>query len=169
MSVRRRWSIVLPLLALALFLLGAYDGLRITREIYRNGPARYLYWGSVRLDSDPHSRHAVPRTVGSAESMQEADFESQPGYILMEPGVIEKAFVLSALPAFAASAGLLALLTREGLSQVATFYVTTPLLIVCWFYFLGRLIDRWRERWAIAHSMNVESVRSRTDQDMPRA
>ena len=144
--MRWRWSIVLPLFGLTLFLLGAYQGLRVTRRVYGDRHSRYLYWASARLDSDPLNRHPIPTQVKPCEPAEENCVSWEPDYIWIEPGVTEKVLVLSSFPAFAASGGLVALLARFGISQVAVFYMTTPLLIISWFYFVGWVIDRWRHK-----------------------
>jgi hypothetical protein len=35
-------------------------------------------------------------------------------------------------------------LGRLGVSEIISFHIAMPLLITGWFYFLGRVIDRWR-------------------------
>jgi hypothetical protein len=54
--------------------------------------------------------------------------------------------MLTALPAFAAGGVLVRGLGRLGVSQVSTFMVLMPLLIFTWYYFIGRLVDRWRDK-----------------------
>ncbi len=62
----------------------------------------------------------------------------------VDPGWLDKALLYSALPAFLVEGLLLALLGRLGVNQVITFFVSMPLLIAAWFYFVGWLVDRWR-------------------------
>jgi hypothetical protein len=58
-------------------------------------------------------------------------------------GLLARALILSAIPAFFLGQLIAAELGRLGVSEVLTFMVLMPLLIVGWFYFLGRLIDSW--------------------------
>ena len=145
-TMRRRWSLVLPLCGLALFLLGTYQGFRVNRRIYANRPTRYFYWASLRLDSDPLNRHPVPEVVAPCKNGEENCVSWDPPYILVEPGWGEKVLLLSALPAFAISAGIVRILARLGISEVPTFFVSMPLLVFAWFYPIGWLLDRWRHK-----------------------
>jgi hypothetical protein len=49
--------------------------------------------------------------------------------------------MLSALPAFVISAGIVGILARFGISEVTAFFVSMPLLIFAWFYLVGWLFD----------------------------
>ena len=125
-TMRRRWSLVLPLCGLALFLLGTYQGFRFTRRVYGNRPTHYFYWASIRLDSDPLNRHPVPESVAPCKNGEENCGSWESPYVWVEPGWGAKAFMLSALPAFAISAGIVRILARWGISEVATFFVSMP-------------------------------------------
>jgi len=54
--------------------------------------------------------------------------------------------MLSALPAFIASLVIVTVLGRFGVSQVASFMVSMPLLLAAWYYFVGWRIDRRRSK-----------------------
>jgi len=69
--MRRRWSLVLPLCGLALFLQGSYQGFRFNRRIYANRLTRYFYWASLRLDPDPLNRHPVLESVAPCKNGEE--------------------------------------------------------------------------------------------------
>jgi hypothetical protein len=64
----------------------------------------------------------------------------------VDPGLLAEVLMLSALPAFAVVAFVVARLGRFGLSEVSSFMVSMPLLIFAWHYAVGWLIDRWRSR-----------------------
>jgi len=49
--------------------------------------------------------------------------------------------VLSGLPAFLLSKLIVAALSRLGVSQVLSFMIFTPILLLVWYYFLGWLED----------------------------
>jgi hypothetical protein len=45
--MRRRWTLILPLCGLTVFLLGVYQGFRFDHRVYGNRPIRYFYWASI--------------------------------------------------------------------------------------------------------------------------
>jgi hypothetical protein len=51
--------------------------------------------------------------------------------------------MLSALPAFVVGTAVVRGLASLGVSEVWSFTIVMPLLILAWFYFIGWLIDRW--------------------------
>jgi hypothetical protein len=51
--------------------------------------------------------------------------------------------MLSALPAFIVGGLAVAGLAKMGISQVSSFFLLIPVLIVAWYYFIGWLLDRW--------------------------
>ena len=139
--MRKRWRLVLPLCGLALFLLGTYASFRFNREVFGNRPSRYFYWSSIPLDSDPLNKHQYPYFL-PCESSEEHCFEPQT--ISVEPGLVSIVFRLVALPAFIVGLAIVRELARLGISEVATFLVSMPLLILAWFCLIGSLIDHWR-------------------------
>ena len=152
-TMRRRWSLVLPLCGLTVFLIGTYGSFRFNREVFGNRPTRYFYWSSIRLDSDPLNRHPVPESVAPCKNGEENCVSWDPAYIWVDPGWGAKTFVLSALPAFVIGAGIVRILARFGMSEVETFFVSMPLVIFVWFYLIGWLIDRWRRKPGFSRSV----------------
>ena len=140
-DMQKRWSLVLPLCGLALFLLGTYASFRFNREVFGNRPSRYFYWSSIRLDSDPLNEHHYPYFL-PCKSGEENCVEPQT--IWVEPGLLSMLLRLLALPAFIAGVAIARGLARLGISEVATFLVSMPLFILAWFCLIGSLIDRWR-------------------------
>jgi hypothetical protein len=140
--MRKRWSLILPLCGLALFLLGTHGSFRFNREAFGNRPTRYFYWSSIRLDSDPLNKHQYPEFL-PCKSGEGTCFEPQTIWGL-EPGLMSILLRLAALPAFIAGVAIVRGLARLGISEVATFLISMPLLILAWFYLIGSLIDRWR-------------------------
>jgi hypothetical protein len=67
-------------------------------------------------------------------------------YIWVEPGLLEKALVLSALPAFLLGMAGVFGLSRLGVNQLTSFMCIMPVLILLWFYGVGWLLDRWRHK-----------------------
>lgn len=143
--MRRRWSIVLPLCGISLFILGAYQGSRLNQRFFGSRPTRYFYWASIRLDSDPLNRHPLQRLPEPCRDSNKNCITWDPEYVLIEPGLGSKALMLSALPAFLVSGVIVRILARFGVSEVATFFVSMPLFIIAWFYLIGWFIDRWRQ------------------------
>jgi len=57
---------------------------------------------------------------------------------------MEKALVLTAIPAFLVGLAIVRGFARLGVSQVTTFMTTMPVCITLWFYSAGWLFDRWK-------------------------
>jgi hypothetical protein len=66
-----------------------------------------------------------------------------PIYVLVEPGLLAKCLILSAVPAFLVGTGIVHSMSRLGVSEVTSFMISMPLLILAWFYFVGWIFDRW--------------------------
>jgi hypothetical protein len=145
--MRVRWSLVLPASGLILFAALSCHSLRVNREVFKSRPSRYFWWSSIRLDSDPLSKHPmVPPTTCQDENKDCSTWD--PVYIWVDPGWAEKTLVVSAFPAFVVSAAIVGGLAGLGMSAVSTFPVSVPVLIFAWFYFVGWLVDRWRYKRA---------------------
>jgi hypothetical protein len=82
--------------------------------------------------------HGCPENCGSLVPMA----------IWIDPGWLSQCFVLSNLPAFLASVGIVRRLARLAVSEIPSFFVSMPLLTLAWCYFVGRVFDRWRSKRA---------------------
>lgn len=71
---------------------------------------------------------------------------TEPMDVWVDPGWLARCHVLSALPAFVVGVGIVRGLGRLGVSEVISFMISMPLLIFAWFYFVGWLLDRWRQK-----------------------
>jgi hypothetical protein len=71
---------------------------------------------------------------------------TDPLEVWVEPGWLARFLMLSALPAFLVGLGIVHGLSRVGVSQVSSFMISMPLLILAWFYFVGWLLDRRTRR-----------------------
>jgi hypothetical protein len=136
--MRIRWRFALPIVGLLLFAGVTYNSLRVNREA-KSATGRYFWWSSIHLDSDPLNRQ--PSTPCKAASLDCANWG--PGYISVDPGWLTKLLAFSAFPAFLIEAIILGGLRRLGINEVTTFMVSMPVLIAAWYYFAGRLLDRW--------------------------
>jgi hypothetical protein len=124
--------LVLPVAGLVLFAGVTYDSLT---HVEQRG--RYFWWSSIQLDSDPpNGRHQALRDSGVGWTV-ESRWD--------EPGLLTL-LLLPALPAFVAGVAVFRRLGRLGISEVVSFFVSMPLLVSAWYYFIGWLIDRWRGR-----------------------
>ena len=128
---------------LVLFGLLTYGSIQGNREMSHGRKFRYFWWGSVRLDSDPLNKHA---SLEPCNAEAEGNSVWAPGYIAVDAGWIEKALVISALPAFLVGAAFVRGLARLGISEFASFMCVMPGLVLVWFYGVGWLLDRWRHR-----------------------
>jgi hypothetical protein len=59
------------------------------------------------------------------------------------PGWLDKVLVVSAFPAFLAAFALVLAFGRQGTSEVLIFMVVMPTFLFGWYYFIGRMIERW--------------------------
>jgi hypothetical protein len=150
-TMRRPWTLILPVCGLALLLLGVYQGFRLNHRVYGHRPTRYFYWASIRLDSDPLSRYPIPESFVPCKNGEENCVGWDPSYIRVDPGWGARAFMLSALPAFVIGVGIVRTLARFGVSEVTTFFAFMPLLIFAWFYLIGWLFDRRRYKQPVTH------------------
>ena len=139
--MRTPWRRVLPLLGLLLFSC-------VTYQSTQRHPAssRYFWWSSIPLDSTPLSK-----SESTCEEGGENCPEWGPQSIVIESGLLARALIFSAIPAFLLGPLITVELGRLGISEVLTFMVSMPLLIGSWFYLLGWLIDRSeRKRQTVA-------------------
>ncbi len=132
--MRMRWRIILAALGLSLFALISYD-------LFHHDPpsSRYLRWSSIYLDSEPLNMSWSPR--------KQADGDCgafPPESIQVTTGFPPRLLMLSAVPVFIFGDIVVSGLGRLGVSEVIRFHIVLPFLIAGWFYFLGRVIDRWR-------------------------
>lgn len=143
--MRNFWRLLLCGWGLILFVALTCHAARFNREMHPGHSSRYFWWGGIRLDSDPLNRHPKDRVASQPCPQDEADcIEWDPEYIWVDPGWMEKALVLSALPAFLVCSAIVRGLARQGVGEVTTFMVTMPVGIMLWFYSLGWWIDRLR-------------------------
>jgi hypothetical protein len=131
--MRMRWKVVLPLVGLLLFAGVTYYSTRL-----HHASSRYFWWSSIPLDSTPLSKSESACKEG-VENCQEWGPQS----IVVHSGLLPKALILSAIPAFFLGSLITAEFGRLGVSEVLTFMVSMPLLIGTWFFLLGWLIDSW--------------------------
>ncbi|MFZ1159281.1 MAG: hypothetical protein WAO10_15975 [Candidatus Sulfotelmatobacter sp.] len=89
---------------------------------------RYFWWSAMRLDSDPLDRHPAPRTAIACHDKVENCLPMEPMEIWIDPGWVTRCFMLLALPAFLATAGIVSGLARLGVSEITSFFVSMPLL-----------------------------------------
>jgi high-affinity Fe2+/Pb2+ permease len=73
------------------------------------------------------------------------------------PGLMEKALVLTAIPAFLVGLGIVRGFAHLGVSEVTTFMTTMPVCITLWFYSAGWLFDRWKYKRRARLATSVHS------------
>lgn len=142
--MRIRWRVAFPLFGLILFALGTYDSFGPGR--IRESSGRYFWWSSLRLDSDPLNRHSRSVTADPCKDSTETCIATDPIGVWVDPGWLAKCLILSAVPAFLVGAGIVHSLSRLGVSEVTSFMISMPLLILAWFYFVGWLFDRRKRK-----------------------
>jgi hypothetical protein len=135
---RLSWRLILPAVGLIVFAGITYSSV----HLHRRAPAshRYFWWSSVRLDSDPLNTH--PRAAAPCKDAIENCADWDVNGIWVDPGWLGISFTLSALPAFVIGMIIVSSLGRLGISEILSFMIAMPLLIVAWYYFMGWMIDR---------------------------
>ena len=136
-----RWRVILPTIGLLLFAGVTYASYRSWR--IEPSPRRYFWWSFIRLDSDPLNRSPFPERQKFTDA-NGATWELRGKFV--EPGLIDIPLMLSGFPAFLASALIRRALSLFGISQVLSFMIATPILLFAWYYFLGGLLDRRRQK-----------------------
>jgi len=131
---------ILPTIGLILFSVVSYHSLRVNQETQRM-PSRYFWWSSIRLDSDPANKHILATTPCKDGKQDCVNWDLADRWV--DPGLLEKFLMLSALPAFVVGRFTIGGLGRLGISQVSSFMFLMPVLIFVWYYFIGWLLDRW--------------------------
>jgi len=145
--MRWRWRVGLCLWGMTLFSLLTYHAIRVNHEMRQGRSSRYFWWGGIRLDSDPLNKH--PRKRSSCEQATDDCNSWDPEYIWVTPGLMERALVISALPAIVCSLTLVRGLARLGVSEPSSFMVSMPVFISAWFYAVGWIADRWRYKRSV--------------------
>ena len=145
--MRMRWRLVLPLWGVILFALLTYHAVQWNRETRQGHSSRYFWWGATRLNSDPMNKN--PRIPIPCEQGTDDCISFDPEYISVEPGLMQIALVLSALPGFLSSLAVVRGLARLGVSELVSFMLTTPIFIFAWFYAVGWFLDRWRYKRSV--------------------
>lgn len=140
-----RWRLILPVLAIAWFGIGSYSAWRFNRQLDGSCPARYFYWGSIRLDSDPLDRHHVFESSVPCNNGRK-DCPCWEPVVWIDPGWAGEAFIVLSLPAFLLTKVVSGTLAQFGVSKVTMFFASMPILMCAWFYVLGLWIDRLRTK-----------------------
>ena len=136
--MRMPWRLILPILGISLFAFVSYH------PPLRPANSRYFWWSTVRLDAD--SLNKRPHAPKPCEGKTEVCIDWDDMVWDLHPGWQANLLMLSALPAFIASLVIVTVLGRFGVSQVASFMVSMPLLLAAWYYFVGWRIDRRRSK-----------------------
>jgi hypothetical protein len=148
-----RWSLILPVIGLILFAAVSYRSMRVNRET-QNEPSKYYWWSSLRLDTDPLDEN--PKTLRPCQDGSENCVGWDLRARRVTPGLLDRLLIFSSLPAFLAGTAIVAGFSKLGVDEVLTFMVCMPILIFCWYYFVGWLIDRWSFRRKQAKSVPLK-------------
>lgn len=139
--MRKLWRLIFCVWGITLFAALTYHSIRVNQQLDPAGHrGRYFWWGARRLDSDPLNRRTLNTTTGQCPFNDDNCKDWEPDYIWITPGLIERALVLSAIPAFLVDLVIVRGLAHLGVSEVLTFMVTMPICIMLWFYSVGYLI-----------------------------
>jgi hypothetical protein len=137
--MRRRWSVVLPIIGLLLFGVESYHSIRMNRDA---NMTRYQYWSAIKLDTDPLGRHeSAFLPCRNDPNLNCAGWD--PVVMWVHPGLLTKSLIIAAFPAFVLGAVLVRGLGHLGANEVLTFGIFMPVLVAAWFYFVGRMMDKF--------------------------
>ena len=139
----KRWSVILPIYGLTLFTVITVHSIRAAPEHSSSLVKDYYWWGTTRLDPDPLNKHPHGTAIVPRASAQ-ACLGWYPAELWDESGIVDKALLITAIPPFVAEAPLLIASAKLGINQIPIFFVTMPILLFAWFYFLGWALDRLR-------------------------
>jgi hypothetical protein len=135
---------ILPAFGLLVFCAVSYQSFGVHQD-QRRASRKYLWWSTIRLDSDPTNKR-LPATIPCGDGTKGCTNWDLVPDKWVDPGWLEIAYVLSALPAFVSGMIVVVALGRLGISQVFSFLCLMPMLIFAWYYFLGWLLDRYIRR-----------------------
>ena len=136
-----RWSVILPVIGLILFVAVSYRSVRDNHK-EQDEPTRYYWWSSLRLDTDPLNEHPAPAKPcenGKENCSSWNDLRAR----WVTPALLDRFLIVSSLPAFLTGLAIVIGLSNFGIDEVLTFMVSMPILLFGWYYFVGWLIERW--------------------------
>lgn len=133
-----RLRIILPALGLLVFTAQTYKEYRAWQT---EKPSRYFWWSSLRLDSDPLNHRPYPIKRADAAESGEATWVLRDRWV--DPPYVVTLLIYSGFPAFMITVAIVGVLGRLGISEILSFLVSAPVLLATWYYFVGRLLDRW--------------------------
>jgi hypothetical protein len=111
---------------------------------FERTPSRYFWWATFALDADPLNRHPVGASQCAAGAGDCASWDLRA--IHVHPGWIAETFMLFSLPVFVVVAVVVFGMGRLGLNEIWAFMIATPPLLFTWYYFIGLLLDRKRNK-----------------------
>ena len=135
---------MLPIVGLFLFSLVSWRDFRVNREMHQHFPNKYFMWAGIPLDTAPTKRRTwdVGRCKESDEHCVAWDLRDP----WVDPGLLDRFLLLTALPAFVLGGLIVKSLRTTGINELTSFMFLMPVLLLVWFYFVGRVIDGWIQR-----------------------
>src|SRR6266446_5407623 len=103
LGMRMRWSLILPIAGLILFAAVSYRSMDVNHH-EEGATTKYYWWSSLRLDSDPLNKN--PKPASPCQDKKENCVQWELSYQWVQPGLLDKLLVVSALPAFLAGAAI---------------------------------------------------------------
>lgn len=138
----------MPVVGLLLFSGETYESVRMNLRVNRSDhftSPRYFYWANIPLDSDPLGKDR-PGTLPCQNAAENCAIWNVP-LLIVDPGYLTKAVMLSGFPAFLLGRAVVSGLGSLGVNQIWSFMISMPLLLFSWYYFVGWLLDRFRFKW----------------------
>ena len=144
LGMRRYWRTFLPLIGILLFSVVSWRDFRVNREIHEHLPNKYFMWSAIRLDTDPANQRKWEFGTCREGEKNCVTWDLKDTWV--DPGVLDGFLLLTAFPAFILGRLTAGMLGTMGINQLTTFMLSTPVLLLLWYYFVGRLLDGWMHR-----------------------
>jgi hypothetical protein len=134
--MKRRWSIIVPVLGMLLYGVLAYTSVRQNRELRTR---RVFYFGALPLE---RAVKKVSPPTPTGDEVVGWDPES----IWIDPGLLHKLVIITGFPAYVATLIGMNALVAAGVSQMWSFFLIFSPSLIGWYYFVGWWMDRKRHR-----------------------
>jgi hypothetical protein len=141
--MRRLWRVLLPIVGLPLFTLVSWREFGVNREIHRHLPNKYFQWSAIRLNTDP-TNQASQHSAYKDDQGNGVSWDLQDTWV--EPGLLDGFLLVTAFPAFVLARLIAGVLGTLGINELTSFMFFAPILLLCWYYLVGRLTDGWIHR-----------------------
>jgi hypothetical protein len=138
--------LILPFIGLLVFAGQSFQSFRQQQNALKRGNTCFC-WSNTPLDEKPFdTRYEVFGRSNLTSCGYLRELEAQTDLGCGQPSLPARLLMLTELPAFLMSLGIVKSLAKLGVSEVMSFIVTMPPLIFAWYYFLSWMVARLTRR-----------------------